>query len=88
MKRALPLDIHLRIDTLALHGFARVDPAALTAALHEKLSRELLAMAAPSDGARACVHDAIDLPARYGTAELASGLAQSLARAVKGGRDG
>lgn len=86
--RAPRPEIHLRIDSLALHGFARVDPAALTAALHEQLSRELLAMPAPAADARSCVRDAIDLPLHYGTRELASGLAQSLARAVKGGRDG
>ncbi len=86
--RALRPEIHLRIDSLALHGFARVDPTALTATLREQLSRELLAMPMPGESARSCVRDAIDLPAHYGTRELASGLAQSLARAVKGGRDG
>jgi hypothetical protein len=86
--RALQPEIHLRIDSLVLHGFARIDEAALRAALQESLKRELLALPTPAGDARSCVRDAIALPARYGTAELASGLGQSLARAVKGGRDG
>src|SRR3990172_5369558 len=74
-----PRAIHLHIDNLVLHGFARIDETALTAALHEALSRELRAAPALRDADLPRIRAAVTLPARYGAEQLGGALAQTLA---------
>jgi len=79
-----PRAIHLHIDSLSLRGFDHLDPAALTAALHEALQRELLVMPVPGGDVQPRLHTALTLPAPCSAEQLGSGLARSLAAIVGG----
>ncbi|WP_018078751.1 hypothetical protein [Thiobacillus denitrificans] len=73
-----PGAIHLHIDNLVLRGFTQVNEAALSAALHEALSRELCAAPALRDASLHTARASITLPAHYNAHTLGSALAQSL----------
>lgn len=79
-----PAAINLHIDKLVLHGFDRINEAALTTALHEALSRELLAAPALHDTTVHRAQTTITLPARHDAHSLGNSLAQSLAQTCTG----
>lgn len=73
-----PSAIHLHIDNLVLRGFTQINEAALTAALHEALSHELLSAPALRDASLSTIRASITLPAHYNAYTLGSALAQAL----------
>lgn len=76
---AKPHAIHLHIDSVVLRGFGHLDVAALTAALHEALSRELRSTPALRDTAAPHVRAAVALPTHCDAAQLGGVLARTLA---------
>jgi len=74
-----PSAINLHIDKVVLHGFTRVDEAALSAALQEALSLELRAALALRDANFSFIRASVTLPTHYNAQTLGSALAQSLA---------
>ena len=73
-----PAAIHLHIDKLVLSGFSHINEAALTTALHETLSRELLSTQSLGDANLSNIRTSITLPARYDSHTLGSALANSI----------
>ena len=74
-----PGAIHLHIDKLVLSGFSHINEAALTAALHETLVRELLSAQSLYDTNLSNIRTNVSLPAHYSASTLGSTLARSLA---------
>ncbi len=81
-----PGAIHLHIDRLVLHGFTQINEAALSAALHEALSRELHAVPTLRDANLSNARASISLPAQYNAHTLGNALAQSLSGIACSGR--
>lgn len=81
---AKPAAINLHIDKLVLHGFAQINEAALTSALHDALTRELLAAPALHDTTLHRAQTTITLPAHHDAHSLGNTLAQSLAQTCTG----
>lgn len=81
-----PGAIHLHIDKLVLHGFTQINEAALSAAVHEALSQELLSAPTLSDANLPTVRASVTLPAHYNARALGSALAQSLSGIACSGR--
>ena len=79
-----PGAIHLHIDHLVLSGFTQINEAALTAALHETLSRELLSVQALGDASLSNIRTSVSLPAHYSASTLGSALANSITVACTG----
>lgn len=73
-----PGAIHLHIDKLVLHGFTQINEAALSAALHDALSHELLSAPTLSDANLHTARASVTLPAHYNAHTLGNALAQSL----------
>ncbi|CAG0950911.1 hypothetical protein BURK2_00193 [Burkholderiales bacterium] len=69
--------INLHIDKLVLHGFSQINEAALTSALQEALSRELLAAPALHDTTMHRAQTNIMLPPRHDAHSLGNTLAQT-----------
>jgi len=79
MNMSHPAAIHLHIDTLMLRGFERIDAAAVSAALHDALQRELSSLVTARGAAHARMHANIHLPAGFDASGLGRALAHTLA---------
>lgn len=80
-----PGAIHLHIDHLVLRDFARIDEAALIAALHEALGHELRSASALRDASLPNARASVSLPAHYDSHLLGNALARSLAGIARSG---
>ncbi len=77
--------IHLHIEHLVLDGMAHIDPATLTAALQEALSRELSTTQLLRTAVLPVARATVTLPAACGTPHLAGTVAQAIAGVVANG---
>jgi hypothetical protein len=70
--------INLHIESLVLRGFDRLDPAALSTALQEALTRELGSVTTLRDLELPQVRATVNLPERFGVEHLGGALAETL----------
>lgn len=77
--------IHLNIEHLVLHGMAHIDPATLTLALQEALSREMNSTQTLYAADRPLARATLSLPAQCGTQQLADTVARTIAGIVADG---